>query len=104
MERSDPPEHRFLAYARTGDPAILETLLRQHADQAFTQARRMLGRSDRAEDAVQDACVRLIASASRYRGTVPFAAWFGRLVHFAALEQRRLRGRHRRGLGKVAAR
>src|SRR3954471_8884998 len=97
------PEARFLAYARNRDPALLEQLLREHADQAYTQARRLLGDAAAAEDAVQEACVRLLASADRYRPEVPFAAWLGRLVHVAALDQRRRHRRYQRRVNRAAS-
>src|SRR3954463_16792326 len=96
-------EDRFLAYARSRDPALLDGLLREWADRAYTHARRMLGRGDLAEDAVQEAYLRLIATADRYRPEVPFAAWLGRLIHVACADQRRKRARHPRALGKVRA-
>ncbi|MBA3707404.1 MAG: sigma-70 family RNA polymerase sigma factor [Planctomycetes bacterium] len=106
MDQTAPPvspESRFAAYARSGDPSLLEGLMREHADQAYTQARRLLGRSDLAEDAVQDACVRLIDSAARYQPGIPFAAWFGRLVSLASIDQRRRRARHHRVITKAAS-
>jgi RNA polymerase sigma factor (sigma-70 family) len=103
MDTPASPEARFIDYARHREPSVLEALLREHADQAYTQARRLLGRPDLAEDAVQDACVRLIDSAGRYHPGIPFAAWFGRLVYLASVDQRRKRARHQRGLSKAAS-
>src|SRR4051812_40922590 len=98
------PEACFLAYARDRDPAILDGLMRAHAGPALAQARRILGRVDLAEDAVQEACLRLLASADRYRPEVPFTAWLGRLVAESALDIARRRGRYRRRLLRVAGR
>src|SRR4051812_24650804 len=103
MPTAPTAEDRFLTYARSRDPELLDALLREWADRAYTHARRMLGRHELAEDAVQEAYVRLIATADRYRPEVPFAAWLGRLIHVACAEQRRKRARHHRALGKVRA-
>ena len=83
--RHDSANERFLQYARTGNKAILQSLIREFADRAYNQARRITGRSDGAEDAVQEAYLRLVTTAKRYDGSVPFAAWLGRLVSAAAL-------------------
>lgn len=79
------PEQRFLLYAQTGDKTIIQGLIREYADKAYNHARRIIGRNDGAEDAVQEAYLRLISTAKRYDGSVPFAAWLGRLVSAAAI-------------------
>lgn len=86
--RQDSANARFLQYARTGDKTILQSLIREFADRAYNQARRITGRADGAEDAVQEAYLRLVITAQRYDGSVPFAAWLGRLVSSAALNHR----------------
>jgi RNA polymerase sigma-70 factor (ECF subfamily) len=91
----DSPEQRFLDYARSGDKATIQALIKEYADRSYNQARRIIGRDDGAEDAVQDAYLRLVSTASRYNGSVPFAAWLGCLVNTAALKFRQRRiGRH----------
>jgi RNA polymerase sigma factor (sigma-70 family) len=89
--KSASPEQRFLAYARTGDKAIMQELILEFADRAFTQARRIIGRKNGAEDAVQDAYLLLVHSAKKYDGSVPFAAWLGRLIASAAINYRQRR-------------
>jgi RNA polymerase sigma-70 factor (ECF subfamily) len=86
----------FLRFAEHGDESALEQLLGACADQAYSQARHLLGDAADAEDAVQEALLRLIATAARYDGRVPFAAWLGRLVHDAALQLARSRRRRQR--------
>jgi RNA polymerase sigma-70 factor (ECF subfamily) len=89
------PEQRFLDYARTGNKVIIQALIMEFADRSYNQARRIIGRRDGAEDAMQDAYMRLVNSAKKYDGSVPFAAWLGRLVSLAALNHReRRRSRH----------
>jgi RNA polymerase sigma factor (sigma-70 family) len=95
---SRSPEERFLAYARTGDTAIIQALLSEYADQSYSQARRIIGLSDGAEDAVQDAFLRLVGTAKKYDGSVPFAAWLGRLVAAAAVDFRRGTQRRQKNL------
>jgi RNA polymerase sigma-70 factor, ECF subfamily len=94
---TDPAGERFLRYIATGDVAILDSLLSEHLDRVFSQAVRLLGNAAEAEDAVQEALFILIRTARKYDGTVPFAAWLSRRVHFSALTiARSRRRRHRR--------
>jgi RNA polymerase sigma factor (sigma-70 family) len=79
------PDQLFLAYARDRDVHALESVLEFALQRAFAHARRMLGNAADAEDAVQEAVVRLVQTAHRYNGSVRFEAWLGRLVHDAAV-------------------
>jgi RNA polymerase sigma factor (sigma-70 family) len=88
-------EQRFLHYARTGDMGTIQALIKEYANRSYNQARRVIGREEGTEDAVQDAYVRLVATAKRYDGSVPFAAWLGRLVSAAAIDSRRRMLRHK---------
>jgi RNA polymerase sigma-70 factor (ECF subfamily) len=85
------PEQRFLEYVRTGDTSTIQALLGEFSDRSFNQARRIVGRRDGTEDAVQDAYVRLVRSAHKYDGSVTFSAWLARLVNLAALDHRNRR-------------
>jgi RNA polymerase sigma factor (sigma-70 family) len=88
---SNSAEQRFVDYARTGDQAILHGLIEEFSDRAYTQARHIIGQYDGAEDAVQEAFLRLVRTAKKYDGSVPFAAWLGRLVSAAAINHRERR-------------
>jgi RNA polymerase sigma-70 factor (ECF subfamily) len=89
------PDERFQVYVRTRDTAIIQGLIREFADRSYNQARRIIGRDDGAEDAVQDAYLRLIKQKDS-DVSVPFAARIGRLVTVSALNYlRRQRSRHR---------
>lgn len=89
-------EERFLCYGRTGDPAVLDALLAVHLDRGWAVACRITGDPDVAADAVQEACLRLLRTAWRYDGQVPFGAWWTRLVVAAASNRRRAERRLRR--------
>jgi RNA polymerase sigma-70 factor, ECF subfamily len=92
----DSSSEHFCAYVRNRDPAQLAELLTDVLDRGLTQARRLLGSHSDAEDAVQNACIELVRTADRYDSSVPFAAWFGRLVHVAATRSLRARRRRQR--------
>jgi RNA polymerase sigma factor (sigma-70 family) len=93
---TDDSGRRFLRYAKEGDVGELDSLLADHLDRAFCQAKRLLGNASEAEDAVQDAFLRLVHSAHRYDGSVPFAAWLASMVHWSALNVWRSRRRRLR--------
>ncbi|HYE06135.1 MAG TPA: sigma-70 family RNA polymerase sigma factor [Planctomycetota bacterium] len=92
---ADTAEALFLRFAKGGDRAALDRLLRLVADRTYTQALRITGDPHLAEEAVQEAWLRLIATAPRYDGGIAFAAWLGRLVCAAAIDQRRSARRRR---------
>jgi RNA polymerase sigma factor (sigma-70 family) len=88
---ADDSSRRFLRYVKERDIGALDSLLAEHLDRSYCQAKRLLGNSSEAEDAVQEAILRLMHTAQRYDGSVPFGAWLGWLVHHAALNVRRSR-------------
>jgi RNA polymerase sigma factor (sigma-70 family) len=93
---TDEAAQEFLRYAATGDCAILDRLLADHLDRAYSQARRLLTSNQDAEDAVQNAFIKLMRTVHRYDGTIPFIAWLSRFVHAAAVDMLRTRQRRRR--------
>ncbi len=98
-------EARFASYSTRREARILEELMARHAARAHAQARRLLGSGTDAEDAVQEAMIRLVRTAHRYDARVPFSAWLARLVHASALSYRRSRlrrGRRERVAGAAA--
>src|SRR3954463_14224747 len=95
---------RFLDFARDREAAALEQLMREHVDSAYAQARRILGSPADAEDAVQEAFIRLVRTAPDYDGSVPFGAWLGLLVRDACADQRRSTRRRRRREGRALRR
>jgi RNA polymerase sigma factor (sigma-70 family) len=92
----DQASARYLRFARDGDVADFEALVREHVDRAYVQARRFLGSPSDAEDAVQEAILQLLRGARSYDGSVPFASRWARLVHIACLRVVRSGGRRRR--------
>jgi RNA polymerase sigma-70 factor, ECF subfamily len=93
---SDATSRLFQRYIASGDTAILDALLAGHLDGAYSQARRLLGNDNEAEDAVQEAVIRLVRTVDKYDGSISFGAWFGCLIHSAGLNAIRSRRRRRR--------
>jgi RNA polymerase sigma-70 factor (ECF subfamily) len=82
-------DERFLTYAATGDAAILDSIIVEMIDSCYRQARGITGSADLAEEAVQEAFLKLVRTAKAYDGSVSFSHWIGRLVCSAAIDQHR---------------
>ncbi len=78
-----------LARARRGDGAAFEQIYRRYSRAAFSLALRLCGRSDMAEDVVQEAFLKAMEKLSSYRGEAPFGAWLKRLVANSAIDRLR---------------
>ncbi len=81
-------------FQRQGDRDALGVLVQRHAGFAYRTAHLLLGEPGRAQDAVQEACIRLMRSAGSYDGRKPFLPWFKTLVARSAMDL--ARADHRR--------
>ncbi|MBM3148053.1 MAG: RNA polymerase sigma factor [Actinobacteria bacterium] len=70
-----------------------------HQDLVFGVAYKVLGDPCEAEDAAQEAFLRMFRALPGYRGECAFATWLFRIAVSAAVDQ----GRHRRRLSRGAA-
>lgn len=76
---------------RSGDRAAFGELVRRHQPKAMTLALRMLKSREDAEEALQDAFLRVFRSLDSFAGTSNFSTWFYRIVYnvcASALEKR----------------
>jgi RNA polymerase sigma-70 factor (ECF subfamily) len=78
--------------AKAGDQAALTELLTGLRPRAMAAAMRVLRNSDDAEDAVQDAFVKIWRSFRRFEGRSSFATWVHRIVMNASLDLLRRSG------------
>jgi RNA polymerase sigma-70 factor (ECF subfamily) len=77
----DDPDAELVALAGAGDRAAAQSLMARHLPRMMTLARRMLGDPSEAEDAVQDAFMRLWTHAARWRpGAAKFETWLYRVT------------------------
>jgi RNA polymerase sigma factor (sigma-70 family) len=77
----EDPDAELVALAGTGDRTAAQSLMARHLPKMFTLARRMLGDPGEAEDAVQDAFMRLWTHAARWRpGAAKFETWLYRVT------------------------
>ncbi|WP_263411433.1 RNA polymerase sigma factor [Terriglobus tenax] len=88
----DAPVGRLVESARQGDSDAFEELVRRHRKRAYNVAYRILKHSEDAEDAVQDAMVRLFKKIDTFRGDSAFSTWLSRIVINVSLMHLRKRG------------
>ena len=75
------PDAELVARVGRGDRVAAQMLMRRHLPKMLGLARRMLGDSADAEDAVQDAFMRLWTHAGRWRpGQAKFETWLYRVT------------------------
>jgi RNA polymerase sigma-70 factor (ECF subfamily) len=75
------PDTDLVARAGRGDRAAAQALMTRHLPKMLTVARRMLGNQAEAEDAVQDAFLKLWTHAARWEpGRALFETWLYRVV------------------------
>lgn len=79
--------------ARTveGDEVAFELLMRRHAQTAWHFARSMLSDDSEAEEAVQDAFVKVYQSVGRFRGESAFRTWLLSICYRLCLDRLRSR-------------
>jgi RNA polymerase sigma-70 factor (ECF subfamily) len=85
----------LVARAKSGDKAALDELLTGMRPRAMAAAMKVLRNSDDAEDAVQEAFVKIWRSFRRFEGRSSFSTWVHRIVMNASLDLlRRVGGRY----------
>jgi RNA polymerase sigma-70 factor (ECF subfamily) len=77
----EDPDAELVARAGQGDRAAAQALMARHLPKMTSLARRMLGDGNEAEDAVQDAFMRLWTHAARWQpGQAKFETWLYRVT------------------------
>ena len=77
--------------AGRGDLSAFEEIVRRHQGWAWNAAYHFLGHAGEAEDVVQDAFLRLLDAAERYRPTASFKTYFNRIVTRLCVDRKRKR-------------
>jgi len=78
--------------AQTVGGEALDRLLAEARPKLLSLAMRVLGDADEAEDAVQDAMVKVWRNLGRFEGRAAFTTWLHRIAINAALDRMRRRG------------
>jgi RNA polymerase sigma-70 factor (ECF subfamily) len=84
-------EHEIIRKVISGDRQSFSKLVERHSSKAMTLALRMLKNREDAEEALQDAFMRVFRSLHTFEGKANFATWFYRIVYnvcASALEKR----------------
>lgn len=77
---------RLVAAAKAGDATAFDQLLASQRPRALSAALRVLHNADDAEDAVQDAFVKIWRSLQSFEGRSSFSTWVHRIVTNASLD------------------
>ena len=75
-----PSDEELMMRAAEGDMDAFEQLVQRHQRAALNIAHRFLGRSSLAEDVAQEAFLKILAGASRYRPTARFRTYLFNVV------------------------
>lgn len=86
-------DDQLVAAAREGDPRATDALLRRHYDRIHAVCRRIAGGGRDADDAAQEAMIRIVRNLDRFDGRAAFATWVYRIATNAALDELRRRQR-----------
>jgi RNA polymerase sigma-70 factor (ECF subfamily) len=83
----------LLAACRRGDPQAFEEVVRRTYRHVYTQAYRLVGDRQEAEDVAQDAYLRVFRGLAGFRGEAQFETWLYRIVANAAMSHLRRKRR-----------
>jgi RNA polymerase sigma factor (sigma-70 family) len=95
-------EASFLAAAKSGEAAALDTLYRAHAEKLFRTVHRITRNREDAEDAVQDSLLRAFLHRKSFDGRSTFSTWLTRIGINSALMILRKKRNSREMLGHGA--
>jgi RNA polymerase sigma-70 factor, ECF subfamily len=84
----DDPDGPLVSRAQKGDRWAFEQLVDRHQHRLFTLAARLLGSSEDAGDAVQEAFIRAWLGLPSFRGGARFSTWLHRICVNAVHDQR----------------
>ena len=94
---ADPTHRRsdaeLVDAARGGDRAALDQLLRRHYDRVHAVCRRIAGTTRDADDAAQEAMIRIVRNLDRFDGRDAIGTWAYRIATNTALDELRRRRR-----------
>jgi RNA polymerase sigma-70 factor (ECF subfamily) len=93
VERTDED---LVAAAQRGDRAAMDQLLRRHYDRVHAVCRRIAGGTRDADDAAQEAMIRVVRNIDKFDGRSAFGTWIYRIATNTALDELRKRKRRPR--------
>src|SRR5438270_737243 len=81
-----PSDEELMVAASNGDLAAFEVLIQRYQQAAWRTAYRFLGNTCDAEDVCQEAYLRILQAASRYKPTAKFRTYLFRVVSRLCLD------------------
>lgn len=87
-------ERELVDRAKNGDRAAFAALLREHQDEVYTLARRLVGDSHLASDVAQEALIRAWRALPKFRGDSKLSTWLYRITTNTAWTHKKRAGRH----------
>lgn len=87
-------EQELVARAQSGDRAAFAALVREHQDEVYTLARRLVGDPHLASDVAQEALIRAWRALPSFRGDARLSTWLYRITVNTAWTQKKRAGRH----------
>lgn len=88
-------ERELIARAQSGDRAAFAALLREHQDEVYTLARRLVGDPHLAADVAQEALIRAWRALPKFRGDAKFSTWIYRITVNTSWTHKTRAGKHR---------
>jgi RNA polymerase sigma-70 factor, ECF subfamily len=86
-------DEQLVEAANAGDAAAVDELLRRHYDRIHAVCRRIAGSTRDADDAAQEALIRVVRNLDRFDGRSSFGTWAYRIATNASLDELRKRAR-----------
>lgn len=93
MTVADRSDEQLVDAARNGDATAMDTLLRRHYDRVHAVCRRIAGSTRDADDAAQEAMIRVVRNLDKFDGRSAFGTWVYRIATNTALDELRRRKR-----------
>ena len=84
---------QLVTAAQSGDRGALDQLLRRHYDRVHSVCRRITGSASDADDACQEALIKIVRNLPRFDGRSSFGTWAYRIATNASLDELRKRQR-----------
>lgn len=95
MPQVEPDKEReLIARAKAGDRAAFGALVREHGNEVYTLARRLVGDPHLAADVAQETLIRAWKALPNFRGDAALSTWLHRITVNTAWTQRKRARRH----------
>lgn len=93
MSLTDQSDEQLVRAAQRGDRSAMDLLLRRHYERVHAVCRRIAGGTRDADDAAQEAMIRVVRNIDRFDGRSAFSTWVYRIATNTALDELRKRQR-----------